>query len=552
MSSGNPGLRPIQEVAARAGITDRMLTLYSRDKAKVSLEALRAFDEPTARRGRLIAVTAMSPTPFGEGKTVTAIGLIDALNRLAKPTIGTLRQPSLGPIFGKKGGATGGGQAQLSPGQDINLHFTGDFHAVAAAQNLLAAMVDNHLFRGNRLGLDPEQVAANRTIDVDDRALRRIALDYGSATHRVARECAVDVVAATEVMAVLSLATDRADLKRRLSRIVVGLSRDGHLVTAADLRAHGAMAVLLKDAIAPNLVQTLEGSPVLVHAGPFANVASGNSSIIADRVALPRAEYVVTESGFGSECGFEKLVYLKCRTAGYQPDVGVLVVTSRALRWQGGGTTDRTPDSSNPEAVRVGCANMAKHIENLQAFGCRCVVAINVFDNDSEVELSVIEQEASKLGASVARSHVYAQGGAGGEELARAVLSTLEASSPARPLYPLDWDLRKKVDAVATRIYGAKAVQVSDVAGQRIDLYEAMGFGVLPICIAKTPSSLSHDPTLRNRPVDFVFPITDARLYAGAGYVLLLAGNITTMPGLPQVPAAESIDLDDEGVVRGV
>jgi formate--tetrahydrofolate ligase len=436
--------------------------------------------------------------------------------------------------------------------EDINLHFTGDFHAVAAAQNLLAAMVDNHLFRGNRLGLDPQQVASNRTVDVNDRALRRIRLDYGSLEHRVAREGAFDIVAATEVMAVLSLATDRTDLKGRLSRMVVGSSRDGRLVTAADLRANGAMAVLLKDAIAPNLVQTLEGNPVLVHTGPFANVATGNSSVIADRVALPRAEYVVTEAGFGSDCGFEKLVDLKCRTAGYQPEVAVLVVTSRALRWHGGGTIDKIAGSSNPDAVRAGCANMAKHIENIRAFGCPCVVAINVFDGDSEAEMAVIEQEVSKLGATMARCEVFVKGGAGGEDLARAVLSALETASPARPLYPVDWDLRKKVETVATRIYGASAVQFAHVASQRIDLYEALGLGVLPICIAKTPGSLSHDAKLRNRPGDFVFPIADARIYAGAGYVLLLAGDINTMPGLPQVPAAESIDLDDEGQVRGV
>jgi formate--tetrahydrofolate ligase len=548
-------LRPIQEIAAKAGIADDWLEPYGRFKAKVRIDA---SSGKSGARGKLIGVTSMNPTPYGEGKTVTTIGLVDALNRIGKRTIGTIRQPSLGPIFGIKGGATGGGQAQVAPMEDINIHFTGDFHAVAAAQNLLAAMADNHLFQGNPLKLNPKEIYVGRTVDMNDRVLRHVAVGLGANANGVTREAAFDIVAACEIMALLTLSADLMDLKARLGRMIVGQSRDKRLVTAGDLRAAGALTVLLRDTVKPNLVQTLEGSPVLVHTGPFGNVAPGNSSVVADRLALGLADYVVTESGFGSECGFEKLVDLKCRDAGYQPSAAVVVVSTRALKWHGGGIKNpkdreeaRTP---NPEAIRRGCANMAKHIENVRMVGCPCVVAINVFESDTDAEVAVIVEEAKRAGAAAAaRSEVHGRGGAGGEEVARALLSVLEGP-PAKiePLYPLDWDIRKKIHAVATRAYGAASVIYSEAANRRIDFYESKGYGKLPLCIAKTPSSLSHDAKEKNRPEGFAFPIEEVRLYAGAGYILPLAGSIMTMPGLPEVPAAEGMDIDADGTIRGL
>jgi formate--tetrahydrofolate ligase len=547
-------LQPIQAIAERAGIPESWLEPYGRTKAKVQPPSIKDI---RPKKGRLIGVTAMNPTPYGEGKTVTSIGLVDALNRIGKKTLGTIREPSLGPVFGIKGGATGGGFSQIVPMEEINLHFTGDFHAVAAAQNLLAAMADNHLFQKNRFGIDVKEVYSNRTVDMNDRALRHVMLGLGPSSNGVTREARFDIVAACEVMAALTLATDLMDLKARLGRIVIGRSRDKRLVTAADIHAAGSMTVLLKEAAKPNLVQTLEGNPVLVHTGPFGNVAPGNSSVVADRLALSLADYVVTESGFGSECGFEKLVDLKCRGAGYGPEAAVVVVSTRALKWHGGGiknAKDREEAKRpNVEAVRRGSANMAKHIENVRMVGCPCVVAINVFDSDSEEEIAAIAEEAKRAGAVAAsRSEVHARGGAGGEDLARAVLAALDQRADVQPLYPLDWDIRKKIHAVATRAYGASGVAYSDAANRRIDFYESLGHGALPICVAKTPNSLSHDPKLLNRPADFVFPIEDVRLYAGAGYILPLAGSIMTMPGLPEVPSAEGIDIDADGTIRGL
>jgi formate--tetrahydrofolate ligase len=547
-------LQPIQVIAERAGIPEAWLEPYGRTKAKIHAPI---GTEPPRRKGRLIGVTSMNPTPYGEGKTVTSIGLVDALNRIGKKTLGTIREPSLGPVFGIKGGATGGGFSQIVPMEEINLHFTGDFHAVATAQNLLSAMADNHLFQKNRTGIDVKEVYCNRTVDMNDRALRHVMLGLGPSTNGVSREAHFDIVAASEVMAALTLATDLMDLKNRLGRIVIGRTRDKRLVTAGDIRAAGAMAVLLKEAVKPNLVQTLEGNPVLVHAGPFGNVAPGNSSVVADRLALSLADYVVTESGFGSECGFEKLVDLKCRGAGYGPEAAVVVVSTRALKWHGGGIKNaKDRDEArrpNVDAVRRGSANMAKHIENVRMAGCPCVVAINVFDTDSVEEIAAIAEEAKRCGAiRVAKSEVHARGGAGGEELARAVLEALDHPASVEPLYPLEWDIRKKIHAVATRAYGAASVSYSDTANRRIDFYESLGHGSLPICVAKTPNSLSHDPKLLNRPEGFVFPIEEVRLYAGAGYILPLAGSIMTMPGLPDVPAAEGIDIDADGTIRGL
>jgi formate--tetrahydrofolate ligase len=549
-------LHRIEEIAERAGIAEGFLEPYGRSKAKVSLDAIAPSGAGARPRGRFIGVTGINPTPNGEGKTVTTIGLVDALQRLGKKTIGAIRQPSLGPVFGIKGGATGGGHSQVAPMEDINLHFTGDFHAVAAAHNLLAAMVDNHVFQGNRLKLEPKEIYCNRAIDMNDRVLRRVIFGIGPSANGVTREGAFDIVAASEVMAALTLSADLMDLKARLGRIIVGRTKDKTFATAADLKAHGAMTVLLKDALKPNLVQTLAGSPMLVHCGPFANVAPGNSSVVADRMALSLADYVVTESGFGSDCGFEKLVDLKCRGAGYGPDAEVIVASTRALKWHGGGikkAKDRgEARAPNPDAIREGCANLAKHIENVRLVGCPCVVAINVFDSDTEEELLVIEQEARRHGAKVARSSVHANGAAGGEDLAKAVLEALEQPASIEPVYELEWDVRRKIETVAKKIYGAGGVSFSEPAQHRIELYESLGFGKLPICVAKTPMSLSHDPKLKNRPEGFIFPVEEVRLFAGAGYILPLAGSIMTMPGLPDVPAAESIDVDADGRIRGL
>ena len=422
---------------------------------------------------------------------------------------------------------------------------------------MLAAFVDRHIFYGNECKIDPHRVSWRRAVDMNDRHLRNIITGLGGPTHGIPRETGFDIVAASEVMAALTLSNDLLDLKARLARIVIGRTKDGRFATAGELRAQGSMAVLLKDAIKPNLVQTLEGNPVLVHCGPFANVAPGNSSVIADRIGLANAEFVVTESGFGTECGFEKLIDLKCRDRGYNPEVGVLVVSTRALKLHGGGIKNSSDRAElklpNPEAVRAGCPNMAKHVENVRMVGCACVVSINVFESDTEEELRVIEEEARKAGAiAVARNQGHARGGEGGEDLARAVLEALATPAKVEPLYPLEWDVRKKITAVATRFYGADGVQFSDKANEKIDLYESLGYGALPICIAKTQNSLSHDTKLKNRPTGFTFPITEVRLYAGAGYLLPLAGSIMTMPGLPEVPAAERIDVDEMGRVTGV
>ncbi len=542
-------LLPIEEVAERAGFAPTSVEPYGRHKAKIDLGALGPFEDATGRRGRLVAVTATNPTPRGEGKTVTAIALVDALSSLGKRAMGTLRQPSLGPIFGKKGGATGGGRAQIAPRDDINLHFTGDFHAVAVAQNLLAAMVDNQLYRDNPLGLDPAQIDCARAIDVEDRALRRIVTGVGLANGSIERKSAFEMVAASEVMAIVAQAAGRADLKRRLGNIAVGWARDGRIVRASELKAEGAMAALLARAVEPNLVQTLEGNPVLVHTGPFANVATGNSSVIADKMALGHADYVVTEAGFGTDSGFEKLVDVKCRGVGYRPEVAIVVVTVRALKWQG-----TPPDRVTPEgALRVGCANLVQHVENVRAFGCPCIVAINVFDSDTEEDLRTLEEVTKGLGVDVVRSRAYQRGGEGALDLARTVLHVLDAQhAGASPLYPLSWSLRDKIAAVATKIYGAADVELSEQANRRIDRLEAQGYGSLPICIAKTPSSLSHDPKLRNRPSGFTFPVDQVRLFAGAGFVVPIAGSVLAMPGLPEVPAAESIDVDELGRVSGI
>lgn len=545
----------IEALAEGLGLQPEEIIPYGRYKAKIALRALdRLRERPD---GRLICVTGINPTPLGEGKTVVTIGLTQALKRLGKRVLSTLRQPSMGPVFGVKGGATGGGYSQVVPNEEINLHFTGDFHAVATAHNLLAALVDNHLFQGNRLGLDPDAILWRRSLDLNDRALRRARIGLGGGTNGVERETGFDITASSEVMAILSLSTGIADLKDRLGRILVGLNREGRPVRARDLKAAGAMAAVLRDALQPNLVQNLEGGGAIVHCGPFANVAHGNNSILADRLALKLADYVVTESGFGSECGAEKLFDIKCRVSGSVPAAAVIVCSVRALKLHGGAVID-TKDAStwkrpDPAAAERGGANLAKHIENMGLFGLPAVVAINRFDSDSPEEIAVVKAAALKAGALAAVPvEVWAKGGEGGLELGEAVLKACEAPSRFKPLYELDRTIEEKIETIATKVYGAAGVSYTDRAKERIAFLRREGFEGLPICMAKTPLSLSHDPKAKGRPEGFTLPIEEVRIAAGAGFIYPLVGSIMTMPGLPPTPAAESIDLDDAGLVQGL
>jgi formate--tetrahydrofolate ligase len=545
----------IEALAESLGLLPDEVEPYGRHKAKIALKAIERLRE--RRDGRLIGVTGINPTPLGEGKTVVTIGLTQALRRLGKNAMSTLRQPSMGPVFGVKGGATGGGYAQVVPLEEINLHFTGDFHAVAAAHNLLAAMVDNHLFQGNRLGLDPDQVTWRRSVDLNDRALRRVRIGVGGGNNGVERETGFDITAASEVMAILALSTGIGDLRERLGRILVGLDRAGRPVRATDLKAQGAMTAVLRDAIKPNLVQDLEGGGSLIHCGPFANVAHGNNSIIADRLALKLADFVVTESGFGSECGAEKLFDIKCRVSGQVPSVSVIVCSIRALKLHGGAAVDSKDPASwkrpDPEAVRRGCANLAKHIDIIRTFGLPAVVAVNRFESDTAEEVAAVRTEAMAAGATaVAPVEVWGRGGEGGVELAEAVLKASEKPSRFAPLYPLEMPIEQKIETIATRIYGASGVTYSDAARARLEFCRREGFGQLPICMAKTPLSLSHDPKVKGRPAGFVLPISEVRVAAGAGFIYPLVGSIMTMPGLSAVPAAEGIDVDESGVVSGL
>ena len=545
----------IEALAESIGLLPDEVEPHGRYKAKIALRALeRLRDRPD---GRLIDVTGINPTALGEGKTVVTIGLTQGLRKIGKKALSTLRQPSMGPVFGVKGGATGGGYSQVLPLEEINLHFTGDFHAVATAHNLLAAMIDNHLFQGNKLGLDPDAILWRRSLDLNDRALRRVRIGVGGGNNGVERETGFDITASSEVMAILSLSTGLADLKERLGNILVGSTRDGRLVRASDLRAQGAMAAVLREAIKPNLVQNLEGGGAIVHCGPFANVAHGNNSILADRLALKLADYVVTESGFGSECGAEKLFDIKCRISGNIPSVAVIVCSVRALKLHGGAAID-TKDSStwkrpDPEAARRGCANLAKHIENIRLFGLPAVVAINRFDSDSPEEIAVVREAAVAAGAAAAVPvEVWAKGGEGGVALAEAVLAACEAPSKFRPLYELDASIEEKIELIARKVYGAAGVSYSEAARARVEFLRREGYGRLPICMAKTPLSLSHDPKLKGRPEGFTLPISEVRIAAGAGFIYPLVGSIMTMPGLPPVPAADSIDIDETGRVTGL
>ncbi|MEM6846676.1 MAG: formate--tetrahydrofolate ligase [Pseudomonadota bacterium] len=530
--------RPIDDIAARLGIEGEALLPYGRDKAKVDVASITA-----AKPGRLILVTAISPTPAGEGKTTTTVGLADGLNVIGKRAMACLREPSLGPCFGVKGGATGGGHAQVIPMEAINLHFTGDFHAIGAAHNLLAAMLDNHLYWGNALGIDPERVQLRRVVDMNDRALRNIAVGLGGRTNGVTREAGFDITVASEVMACLCLAADAQDLKQRLGRIVVAARRDGSLVTADDLGAAGAMAALLKEAIAPNLVQTLEGTPVFIHGGPFANIAHGCNSVIATRTALGLTDYVVTEAGFGADLGAEKFLSIKCNSAGLAPAAAVIVATARALKMHGG-VAKAHLGAENVAAVEKGASNLRRHVENVRNFGIPAVVAINSFTADTPAEHVAIAAAVADLGVEVVICNHWADGGKGAADLAEKVVA-LAKGGPAtiNPLYPADAPLLAKIEAVATKIYRADAIAPAKGVAKQLADWEARGFGHLPVCMAKSPASFTGDPADIGAPVGFALPVREVRLSAGAGFVVALAGEVMTMPGLPRTPAAESIDM---------
>jgi formate--tetrahydrofolate ligase len=543
-------MKPVMELARALGIEEDEVELYGKYKAKISLDVYRRLkDKPD---GKLILVTAITPTPAGEGKTTTSVGLTDALARLGKKVMVCLREPSLGPSFGIKGGAAGGGYAQVVPMEDINLHFTGDIHAVTYAHNLLAAMVDNHLQQGNALNIDPRTVTWRRVIDLNDRALRNVVIGLGGKANGVPRETGFDISVASEVMACLCLASDLMDLKERFRRIVVGYTYAGKPVTAGDLEAQGSMALLMKDAIKPNLVQTLENTPAFVHGGPFANIAHGCNSITATRTALKLADYVVTEAGFGADLGAEKFYNVKCRYAGLKPDVTVIVATVRALKMHGG-VPKSDLATENLAALRQGFENLEKHIENVGKFGVPAVVAINAFPTDTEAELNLLYDLCNKAGAEVALSEVWAKGGAGGIELAQKVLKTIETKpSNFHPLYELDLSIKEKINKIATEIYGADGVNYTADADKAIERFEAMGYGNLPVVMAKTQYSLSDDMTKLGRPRNFTITVREVRLSAGAGFIVPITGTIMTMPGLPKRPAACNIDIDADGVITGL
>ncbi|MGP8202192.1 MAG: formate--tetrahydrofolate ligase [Limisphaerales bacterium] len=544
-------LQPIEAVAAKAGIKEEDLELYGKTKAKISLDLYRRLQN--APTGKLILVTAIHPTPAGEGKTTTSIGLTDALNRLGRKTVLCLREPAVGPCFGVKGGGTGGGYAQVAPMEEINLHFNGDFHVVTSAHNLLAAMLDNHLHFGNALGIDPRRIVWRRVIDMNERALREIVIGLGGAGNSIPRESGFDITPASEVMATLCFSDSLIELKARLGRIVVAYSQGGKFITARDLKADGAMTVLMRYGVQPNLVQTLEGNPALIHGGPFGNIAHGCNSVTATRLAMRLAEFTVTEAGFGADLGAEKFINIKCRKAGLRPDVALLVATVRALKYHGG---IKTPELGKPNvaALTAGLANLLKHIENLQAFGLPVVVCINVFASDTPEEWQVIREACAQVRVPVALSEHFARGGAGAEDLARLVLETTasHANGTVNFTYPDKLPLLEKVRLIARKIYGADDVVAEGSTADKLRSFEEAGFGELPICMAKTQYSFSSDPNLKGRPRGFVVPLRNARLSAGPGFVVVFSGDIMTMPGLPKVPAAEAMDVDANGNTVGL
>ncbi len=543
-------MQKITDVAAKLGISEDDIELYGKYKAKLSYDLIRRVKDK--KDGKLILVTAITPTPAGEGKSTTTVGLAQGLAKLGKKVIVALREPSLGPCMGIKGGAAGGGYSQVVPMEDINLHFTGDFHAITSAHMLLAAMLDNHIQQGNALNIDPRRIAWKRVVDMNDRELRNIVVGLGGKAHGIPRQDGFDITVASEVMAILCLASSLHDLKERLAKIIVAYDYNGNPVTAGQIKAQGAMAALLKDAVKPNLVQTLENVPAIIHGGPFANIAHGCNSVMATQTGLKLADYTITEAGFGADLGAEKFFDIKCRYAGLKPDAAVIVATVRALKMHGGvpNTELKTP---NVEAVKKGLVNLEKHIENVKKFGVPCVVAINIFAQDTAEELEAVREHCAKHGVNVALSDVFAKGGEGGIDLAKEVIALADSGeSKFAPIYPLDMSLKGKIETIAKEIYGADGVNYTKEADKALKEFEELGYGNLPICMAKTQYSFSDDPALLGRPSGFKITIRNCRIAAGAGFIVVLTGDVMTMPGLPKVPAAEKIDVTDDGVISGL
>ena len=543
-------MQKITDVAAKLGISEDDIELYGKYKAKLSYDLIRRVKDK--KDGKLILVTAITPTPAGEGKSTTTVGLAQGLAKLGKKVIVALREPSLGPCMGIKGGAAGGGYSQVVPMEDINLHFTGDFHAITSAHMLLAAMLDNHIQQGNALNIDPRRIAWKRVVDMNDRELRNIVVGLGGKAHGVPRQDGFDITVASEVMAILCLASSLHDLKERLAKIIVAYDYNGQPVTAGQIKAQGAMAALLKDAVKPNLVQTLENVPAIIHGGPFANIAHGCNSVMATQTGMKLADYTITEAGFGADLGAEKFFDIKCRYAGLKPDATVIVATVRALKMHGGvpKTDLKTP---NVEAVKKGLVNLEKHIENVKKFGVPCVVAINIFAQDTAEELEAVREHCAKHGVNVALSDVFAKGGEGGIDLAKEVIALADSGeSKFAPIYPLDMSLKGKIETIAKEIYGADGVNYTKEADKALKEFEELGYGNLPICMAKTQYSFSDDPALLGRPSGFKITIRNCRIAAGAGFIVVLTGDVMTMPGLPKVPAAEKIDVTDDGVISGL
>ena len=543
-------MQKITDVAAKLGISEDDIELYGKYKAKLSYDLIRRVKDK--KDGKLILVTAITPTPAGEGKSTTTVGLAQGLAKLGKKVIVALREPSLGPCMGIKGGAAGGGYSQVVPMEDINLHFTGDFHAITSAHKLLSAMLDNHIQQGNALNIDPRRIAWKRVVDMNDRELRNIVVGLGGKAHGVPRQDGFDITVASEVMAILCLASSLHDLKERLAKIIVAYDYNGKPVTAGQIKAQGAMAALLKDAVKPNLVQTLENVPAIIHGGPFANIAHGCNSVMATQTGMKLADYTITEAGFGADLGAEKFFDIKCRYAGLKPDAAVIVATVRALKMHGGvsKTELKTP---NVEAVKKGLVNLEKHIENVKKFGVPCVVAINIFAQDTAEELEAVREHCAKHGVNVALSDVFAKGGEGGIDLAKEVIALADSGeSKFAPIYPLDMSLKGKIETIAKEIYGADGVNYTKEADKALKEFEELGYGNLPICMAKTQYSFSDAPALLGRPSGFKITIRNCRIAAGAGFIVVLTGDVMTMPGLPKVPAAEKIDVTDDGVISGL
>ena len=543
-------VQDIREIAKKLNLTEEDLDLYGKYKAKVDYNLMK---RETGKQAKLILTTAINPTPAGEGKTTTTIGVADGLAKLGKNTLVALREPSLGPVFGVKGGAAGGGYAQVVPMEDINLHFTGDFHAIGAANNLLATMIDNHIYQGNALDIDPRRITWRRAMDMNDRQLRFITDGLGGKANGFPREDGFDITVASEVMAAFCLASDIMDLKERLGRIIIGYSRKGEPITAAQLNANGAMAALLKDALKPNLVQTLEGTPAFVHGGPFANIAHGCNSVIATKMAMHFADYVVTEAGFGADLGAEKFLDIKCRMSGLKPDAVIIVATVRALKYNGGVKKDQL-NNENLEALKNGLPNLLKHVENItKVFKLPAVVAINKFPLDTEAELQLVKDKCKELGVNVALSEVWAKGGEGGEELAKEVLRLIDENEGKFEFaYDENQSIKEKINAIATKIYGADGVDYTPNAEKQILEIEKIGYDKLPICMAKTQYSLTDDQTKLGRPTGFKITVRNIKVSAGAGFLVALTGEIMTMPGLPKAPAAEKIDVDSTGKIAGL